>query len=296
MFREIGLSLFDNGYQCVPARGKVIHLNNWPLMGESEQTRSLIERMASSESVNSPGSVAYVFGNHNSLCAIDCDVLDLERSREVYRRAKKILGGTPLVRIGRKPKFALFYRKRGTVQNRKIERLEVFGSKGAALNLFGIHPDTGKPYDWPFKSPLDLVASSAEIPAIGEEEIQAFMDSLGDVLSFSASTIQGSLSAGFTEERRGKHGHEFGKVIMKQLSQMEPGNRHEILISVVGSLVARGMGDEEIKAVLEIPYVRRFKGDRTNRPKKILNAILTARRKQAKSLTGGKKECRTAKT
>jgi hypothetical protein len=83
---------------------------------------------------------------------------------------------------------------------------------------------------------------------------------------------------------------------MKQLSQMEPGNRHEILISVVGSLVARGMGDEEIKAVLEIPYVRRFKGDRTNRPKKILSAILTARRKQSKSLTGGKKECRTAKT
>ena len=292
MFKEIALKLYDNGYQCVPARGKEIHLPNWPTMGEFEQPRSLVERMIKSEPLTIKTSVAYVFGAHNPCCAIDVDILDEKQSREVYRHARKILGDSPLLRIGQHPKFALLYRKRGTVKNRKFNHLEVFGSRGAALNLFGIHPKTKANYIWPLKTPLDV--KPCELPEIGEAELDLFLDKVGSFLSFSSSTIQTSLTKNFSEQRRGRNGAEFGKVIMSQLAQMEPGNRHEILISVIGSLVNRGMGDDEIKAVLDRPYVARFRGDKTNRDKKIMQAVRSARR--CRSMPGEKKECPTLKT
>ena len=276
MYQDHALSLYDMGHQTAPVQGKRLFLNNWTLIGEQKQSRSMIEKIAASQYDTTNTGIAYVFGNANPLCAIDCDVLDTQKSRQIFKLARKILGESPLVRLGKVPKFAIFYRKSGAIQNSRIGNLEVFGSTGAALNIYGQHPDTKQPYRWPYK---DLLAvKPEEVPAVTAPQIDLFITESSPFLSFQPGKLQGSRGSRFSTERKGKSGFEFGKIIQQQLAEMKPGNRHEILISVVAALVNRGMSDDEIVKVFRKPYVERFRGDRTNREKKVLAAVKSARR------------------
>jgi hypothetical protein len=276
MYQDHALSLYDMGHQTAPVQGKRLFLNNWTLIGEQKQPRSMIEKIVSTQYGTTNTGTAYVFGNANPLCAVDCDVLDTQKSRQIFKIARSVLGDSPLVRLGKVPKFAIFYRKSGAIENSRIGNLEVFGSTGAALNIYGEHPDTREPYRWPYK---DLLAvKPEEVPAVTAPQIEEFINKSAPFLSFRTGTLQGSRSSRFSSERKGKSGFDFGKVIQRQLAEMEPGNRHEILISVVAALVNRGMSDSEILKIFWKPYIERFHGDRTNREKKVFAAIKSARR------------------
>jgi len=88
--------------------------------------------------------------------AIDIDVLDDKVASQIEAMIFAITSST-LIRIGRAPKRALLFRT--DVPFRKItsswfvddrdrrHRVEVLG-QGQQLAAFGIHPDTGQPYEW----------------------------------------------------------------------------------------------------------------------------------------------------
>ena len=103
---------------------------------------------------------------------IDIDVL---QSKEVAEKieglAKLMLGDTPAVRIGHAPKRLLVYRAVQPFGGFKYPPIEVLGV-GQQFIAYGIHPDTGKPYEWPVSTLAEL--DMDELPAITEAQAREF--------------------------------------------------------------------------------------------------------------------------
>lgn len=102
---------------------------------------------------------------------IDIDVLDAGVSAQIEGLAKRLLGNTPAVRIGRAPKRLLVYRAAQPFAGFKYPPIEVLGL-GQQFIAYGIHPDTGQAYDWPVESLADLNVS--DLPAITEAQAREF--------------------------------------------------------------------------------------------------------------------------
>ena len=113
------------------------------------------------------------------LVGIDIDVLDSDLAHRLERLARDRLGDTPLLRIGRAPKRLLVYRAEAPFAGPKRAPLEVL-AHGRQFVAFAIHPDTGRPYDWPEDSPLTVAFD--DLPAVGEEAVRAWLDAATDLL------------------------------------------------------------------------------------------------------------------
>jgi len=103
---------------------------------------------------------------------IDIDILDSPTiALEMEALAKRMLGDTPAVRIGHAPKRLLVYRAVHPFSGFKYPPIEVLGV-GQQFIAYGIHPDTGKPYDWPVSTLADL--SPDDLPGITEAQAREF--------------------------------------------------------------------------------------------------------------------------
>lgn len=103
---------------------------------------------------------------------IDIDILDSPTiALEMEALAKRMLGDTPAVRIGNAPKRLLVYRAVQPFSGFKYPPIEVLGV-GQQFIAYGIHPDTGKPYDWPVSTLADL--SPDDLPSITEAQAREF--------------------------------------------------------------------------------------------------------------------------
>ncbi len=103
---------------------------------------------------------------------IDIDILDSPTiALEMEALAKRMLGDTPAVRIGHAPKRLLVYRAVQPFSGFKYPPIEVLGV-GQQFIAYGIHPDTGKPYDWPVSTLADL--SPDDLPGITEAQAREF--------------------------------------------------------------------------------------------------------------------------
>ena len=105
---------------------------------------------------------------------IDIDVLhSATLAHEIESLAMQMLGKTPAIRIGKAPKRLLVYRAAEPFRGFKYPPIEVLGQNQQFVG-FGIHPDTGKPYDWPVESLADI--DLADLPAITEAQARAFAE------------------------------------------------------------------------------------------------------------------------
>ena len=103
---------------------------------------------------------------------IDIDILDSPTiALEIEALAKRMLGDTPAVRIGHAPKRLLVYRAVQPFSGFKYPPIEVLGV-GQQFIAYGIHPDTGRPYDWPVSTLADL--SPDDLPGITEAQAREF--------------------------------------------------------------------------------------------------------------------------
>lgn len=103
---------------------------------------------------------------------IDIDVVHSATiAHEIEALAKRMLGDTPAVRIGRAPKRLLVYRAVQPFAGFKYPPIEVLGA-GQQFIAYGIHPETGQPYDWPVSTLADLTPD--ELPAITEAQAREF--------------------------------------------------------------------------------------------------------------------------
>ena len=103
---------------------------------------------------------------------IDIDVLQSkEVAEQIEGLARRMLGDTPAIRIGHAPKRLLVYRADQPFGGFKYPPIEVLGL-GQQFIAYGIHPDTGKPYDWPDHTLADLKLD--ELPVITQEKAREF--------------------------------------------------------------------------------------------------------------------------
>jgi hypothetical protein len=105
--------------------------------------------------------------------AIDIDITDPGLALEIERLARARLGDTPALRIGRAPKRLLVYRALEPFPGIRRAPLEVLGL-GQQFVAHAIHPDTGRPYDWPEESLAGL--DIGDLPAVDEAAVRAFLD------------------------------------------------------------------------------------------------------------------------
>ena len=103
---------------------------------------------------------------------IDIDVFaDPPLAKRIEMLAREMLGDTPALRIGRAPKRLLVYRADPPFKGFKLPPIEVLGL-GQQFIAYGIHPDTGQPYDWPVESLAEMAID--DLPPITEAQAQAF--------------------------------------------------------------------------------------------------------------------------
>ena len=172
---QVGASLRDRGYPFLPIQpgtkkpgacslGVWHDYPDWSRHCERETTDIEVDLWG-----NWPGAGIGIAAGR--VIGIDIDVLDAGIAAQIEGLAKRMLGDTPAVRIGRAPKRLLVYRAVQPFAGFKYPPIEVLG-QGQQFIAYGIHPDTKKPYDWPVDNLADLPLT--ELPAITEAQAREF--------------------------------------------------------------------------------------------------------------------------
>jgi hypothetical protein len=110
---------------------------------------------------------------------IDIDADDAVKVAQIESLAIEHLGSSPFHRVGRAPRTLLLYRP---AEGENIPSLGKVGgcidvlSGGKQFVAFGIHPDTGKPYQWITASPAS--APLADLPILTAASVKAFVDAV----------------------------------------------------------------------------------------------------------------------
>ena len=107
-----------------------------------------------------------------SAVGIDIDVVEDEAvAIEIEQLARRLLGETPLTRIGFYPKRLLVYRAATPFAGFKAHPIEVL-ARGQQFVAHAIHPETGQPYLWIEGSPADVPLEM--LPAVTEDQCREF--------------------------------------------------------------------------------------------------------------------------
>lgn len=174
---RFGATLVDNGYAVIPIMpgtkkpGRFTHgawcdYPGWTRHGGRETTLHEVEIWSAWPDC----AVGIACG---AAVGIDIDVMDAAFAHEIERLARDLLGDTPLLRIGRAPKRLLVYRTETPFSGLRRAPLEILGA-GRQFVAFAVHPDTGRPYEWPEESPLDVPLDA--LPAITEDQARAWIE------------------------------------------------------------------------------------------------------------------------
>jgi len=117
------------------------------------------------------------------IAAVDIDVTHPELNDAILSLAADMLGATPFIRYGQKPKALLVYQVEGepiekmrsatfTLDDHAGQAVEVLGA-GQQFVAYGIHPGTKKPYRWPEQNLMDCTAD--ELPLVTKKELLTFI-------------------------------------------------------------------------------------------------------------------------
>jgi len=166
--------LLANGYEPIPVCGKAPKWR-WREGGITPEKLSEIEA---------------AYPDHTNtglrtgrLAVVDIDLRDPEHAEVVAEDVQSVLGLTPAERVGRKGMALFFYNPNPigkiTVSGRTpgdgcSERLVEFLGEGQQVASYGIHPDSGLPYEWPnAESGGDPLGTRLEnLPQVSEDMLR----------------------------------------------------------------------------------------------------------------------------
>ncbi len=173
---QLGATLVDRGFPILPIQpntkkpglyklGEWHEYPKWSRHCERDTTENEVDIWGNWPEAGIGIAAGRVIG-------IDIDVLSSPAvAMEIEALAKRMLGETPAVRIGHAPKRLLVYRAVQPFSGFKYPPIEVLGV-GQQFIAYGIHPDTGQPYNWPVSTLADL--SPEDLPAITEAQAREF--------------------------------------------------------------------------------------------------------------------------
>lgn len=168
---EYGLKLLDGGYRPIPIMPgtkrpgrydgeKWGELARWTEINAQQVHVDLWSKW--------PGcGIGILTGE---VVAVDIDILEPEVAIAVGEVFLKHLGQTELLRIGKSPKALYLYRTNEPFTKISMQPIEVLGV-GQQFVAYATHPDTGKPYDWPYSAPHETPVD--QLPLITKEQMLA---------------------------------------------------------------------------------------------------------------------------
>ncbi|MCW2311464.1 PriCT-2 domain-containing protein [Rhodoferax antarcticus] len=173
---QLGASLVDRGYAILPIQphtkkpgmyrlGAWHDYPKWSRHCERDTTENEVDIWGDWPEAGIGIAAGRVVG-------IDIDVLQSKDvADQITGLAMRLLGETPALRIGHAPKRLLVYRAAEPFGGFKYPPIEVLGL-GQQFIAYGIHPDTGKPYDWPIQTLADIAFD--DLPVITEVQAREF--------------------------------------------------------------------------------------------------------------------------
>jgi len=171
-----GHRVADAGYSIIPiaagqkwpgeyVNGRWEHLRGWDAQALVRTHEALIDIWS-----NHPGcGVGIACGGQSKVVAVDIDVLDEAVAGDVRRLFEQRLGITPLVRVGKAPKVLLVYRCTERIEKLSYQPIEVL-AHGQQFVAYGVHPDTGLPYQWPVEAPDETTVES--LPEVTPQQLR----------------------------------------------------------------------------------------------------------------------------
>jgi Bifunctional DNA primase/polymerase, N-terminal len=170
------LRLIDNGYRPLPIRtwgpqrglGKAPYLPGWHRLFATPEDAATWKSL-------STGIICGTQADGSHLVAVDIDIIDAPLALELEAEVRKVLGTSDLLRIGNAPKRLLLYRcDFPATKLHFVEGGVELLSEGNQFVAFGMHPDTGRPYEWPTGFSPENVALS-DVPQATHEQVRALI-------------------------------------------------------------------------------------------------------------------------
>jgi hypothetical protein len=259
-FGEVALPLHDRGWRPLPTNSKAPALVGWAQLCNMPWDRADLADAASEYTDCGCGIAA-----SRDLVFVDCDILDPALAAETATIADSIFRPTPLIRIGRTPKWVRVYRYEpgSAIRSRKAHHpIEVMCGSGMVVG-FGIHPDTGEPYRWVgAHSPLTLSADDPSIPLINGKQLDQFLGAAHAIITRShygvGAGAPGSRRhparppADIHQQLRQRALHVgFERAVIQLLQGVVEGNRHMTMWAVVSSAAGRSYPEGRLVALFD---------------------------------------------
>jgi hypothetical protein len=182
---EARLALHNGGYAPIPLNGKIPVLKAW--QKRHETTRDEIAFWSRTHpAAENTGVLTRLTPT------LDIDILDEDAAAAVERLVRERFeeAGRILVRFGRRPKRAILFQTGAPFPKVAAVFVMAHGAPGEKLEFLcdgqqvavdGIHPDTGRPYEW-FGGSLREVKHD-DLPYITSDEAWAVLDDATDLLA-----------------------------------------------------------------------------------------------------------------
>ncbi len=194
------------------------------------------------------------------LVIVDCDDERVEVARALAGLRRRLLGTTPLVRVGRAPKHAAVYRQRvpGSQTTRHKHKLDVLAGSGQIV-AGGIHSGTGRPYRWiGGAAPWTIDATDPAIPAVGPGQIEEFIMAAAGLIGPppARSTGPAASLAGIDPVSLrlralvAEHG-DIEAAIINVSEEAAEGSRHDTARAVSWALVRLGWDDADVLEIFD---------------------------------------------
>jgi putative DNA primase/helicase len=138
----------------------------------------------------------------NMMAAVDIDVPVADIALKLEGIANTLLGVTPFHRVGKAPKLLMCYRVDAPLKKRETPELFLpDGTKtqieiladGQQFVAFGVHPDTGRDYEWLDASPLD--AQFNLVPLVKEDALRSYLAAAEAVLRAAGGRTEKEIEA-----------------------------------------------------------------------------------------------------
>jgi hypothetical protein len=274
-FAAVAISLHDHAWHPVPVIGKVPAMIGWADLNRMPWDREdLLSATADYAGRDYGCGLAAV----RDVVVIDCDVLDEGLAASIATMADTIIRPTPLIRIGRAPKWVRIYRRdpANQIVSRKVHPIEVMSGSGMVV-AFGRHPDTDQPYRWTDQSPLTLSADDPSIPLITSTQVNQFLAAAHAILARTHYGVTGRPPGAARRTRTAGNGigngigngaaalpydlHQrlrlealrmgFERAVIGLLAGAHEGIRHATMWAVVSSAAGRGFPENRLIALFE---------------------------------------------
>ena len=176
------------GFDPTPVKGKRPILAGW-----SKRPPAALDFAKHADA-----NIGILCGGEHNIIAVDVDILNPFASNELKTLLDDELGFAPM-RVGKAPKFMMVYRCSSPVKKQKTGTYNIDGddcqvevlAEGQQFVASGVHPDTGRSYNWSDDNLLDYRAE--DLTCVSPQQIETFLR-LATVMVARYGTLKGRVT------------------------------------------------------------------------------------------------------